>query len=339
MPTNLTETCTLWLDSADLTSISASSGNSVSQWSDKSGGGYNATQGTSAKQPLLVTNATLLPGFTGQGRVLRFASSQQTLLNVNLSPLFDTPYCIFAVEGRSSNKGGDPNGNYFFGNADNGNQDSALQIGYQQNTNFRLAQWADDLNYPVAGFTTQMFNLWSLENDTVTGRGIYLFGNLVSSDNVINPLTGNLALGHVGSGYSPGGSYGTDNTYYDGDLAEIVVYNSALPYSDRMQVESYLTDKWFTAITAATSATFSVGNGSTPPAQRITNVTVTGHNVITITYATTAGFPYHLSGTASLKAPIQWASLPGSSITATGSSTNFTTSASAPYQFYRVSSP
>jgi hypothetical protein len=44
----------LWLDAADETTITASAG-AVSTWADKSGNGYNVTQGTGAAQPLTGT--------------------------------------------------------------------------------------------------------------------------------------------------------------------------------------------------------------------------------------------------------------------------------------------
>ena len=45
----------LWLDGSDLNSIT-SSGGLVSQWSDKSGNGYHATQATDLNKPTVVTD-------------------------------------------------------------------------------------------------------------------------------------------------------------------------------------------------------------------------------------------------------------------------------------------
>jgi len=65
----------------------------------------NATQATAANQPTFTTNASLLPGLTGLGRVLRFTNTLSTRLNVDLKFLTSKPYTILIVEGRSSNKG------------------------------------------------------------------------------------------------------------------------------------------------------------------------------------------------------------------------------------------
>lgn len=53
--------CTLWLDAADFSRFTLS-GSNVSQWNDKSGLGYNLTQGTSGSQPVWSNNAVVFSG-------------------------------------------------------------------------------------------------------------------------------------------------------------------------------------------------------------------------------------------------------------------------------------
>ena len=45
----------VWYDASDATTITLN-GSNVSQWNDKSGNGYHASQSTSANQPAYVTN-------------------------------------------------------------------------------------------------------------------------------------------------------------------------------------------------------------------------------------------------------------------------------------------
>lgn len=76
-----------------------------------------------------------------------------------------------------------------------------------------------------------------------------------------------------------------------------------------------------------------------PPRQSITSVTASSGNM-TLTCETTAGHIYHIESAASLS-PASWTRVPGSTITATGTSTIFTfpTSSAQAQTFYRTVSP
>jgi hypothetical protein len=79
----------LWLDGTDLSTLSAS-GNSVTQWRDKSGFGRNAT--TSVRAPAFLGNAT------NNLSAVNFTASSATLLDTpdfNIAP--NRQFCSFAV--------------------------------------------------------------------------------------------------------------------------------------------------------------------------------------------------------------------------------------------------
>jgi hypothetical protein len=78
------------------------------------------------------------------------------------------------------------------------------------------------------------------KSDTSTGS-VYLDGTLVasSSSGVAGPQ--GLYLGKGGGG-ATGGPFGDERS--DCQIAEIIAYNSALPYSDREAIEAYLSNKW-----------------------------------------------------------------------------------------------
>ena len=84
----------LWLDAADASTITLN-GSTVSQWNDKSGNGRNATQATSANQPVYTTNA--INGLS----VLTFANTPKSF--VMPSGVYATNPKVFVVIRSTSN--------------------------------------------------------------------------------------------------------------------------------------------------------------------------------------------------------------------------------------------
>ncbi len=86
--------------------------------------------------------------------------------------------------------------------------------------------------------------------------------------------------------------------------------------------------------------TASFGTNGVQPALAILAISVNANSSVTLIYATTPGFGYHVEVTTNL-VPASWAILPNSVTNATGSSVTFTDpgAASNPQLFYRVGSP
>jgi hypothetical protein len=79
--------------------------------------------------------------------------------------------------------------------------------------------------------------------------------------NGISPYKYNITDVTIGGRLEP--SPGTIDNGWEGDVAEVLVYNSALSAADSAAVETYLSNKWFaatasTAVGAAVSAPFNV---------------------------------------------------------------------------------
>ncbi|MDD2599459.1 MAG: hypothetical protein PHO37_09555 [Kiritimatiellae bacterium] len=141
--------CQLWLK-AD-TGVLTSTAGGVTNWLDQSGMGRNATQATAAKQPTVQANAlNNLPA-------IRFDGTDD-LLGYDGSFFAGSAYTIFVVEGRRSNK----NANYILRGTTSANNNNLI-VGYRENNQFTHAQFANDYNMAVAGYTSQEFVVYALD--------------------------------------------------------------------------------------------------------------------------------------------------------------------------------
>ena len=315
--------CQLWLDANDLSTVTVSNG-LVTKWADKSGNGDNATAGTA---PTFATNVNL----SGTGRVVRFNGSN-AYLNVSLSALAGQPYTIIALE-VDGNKSGQ--NSYFIGNT-GGSTDQALHMGYYNNTTFRLGQWADDLSYNGVYTSTTTPRLWTGKLDTTAGRFLYLNGSPVETLGSTNTVSGTLASGHIGAAFD------TSSSFYQGDLAEIAVYNRALSDAERTSVESYFEDKWLPGYSStAVSGVFTVQSAGSQTNNSVNQVSgiqfFSGTNVV-VTIPSVTGETYQLQFSGSMQ-PANWVDVGGAVVSNSLGSTLTLTNlggASQTQGFYRV---
>ena len=317
--------CQLWLDASDIGTLTLSGG-AVTAWADKSGQANNATAGTA---PTLATNAYLSATSAGLGRVMRFDGAG-SYLNVNLGALNGSPYTIIALEVN----GGKTNNSYFIGNT-GGALDQALHMGYPDATGktFRLGQWSDDLiTYSSLVSSTTTPRLWSGKLDTTAGHFLYLNGAQVASSASTAPVTGNLASGHIGSGFNTG------NTLYRGDLAEIAVYSRALSDTERNQVEGYMNSKWLASQAHAVSAVFSV-TGSLSQTNSVASAVLMANGTVKLSFVGTPGATYFVEAATNLTPPISWVPVSGSTnlVTNGNGSWSCTVAITNPAQYYRSS--
>jgi hypothetical protein len=228
--------CAMWFDAADNSTITLS-GSTVTQWNDKSGNGYNATNSTYAAPTYSATGFNNgYPGllFNGTSTMLATPSILPTpVLSAN-----GTDTTIFLVFNRISQVA-----NFIaFGLGG-----AAVSTNY--NTYVLRDPWSSTTgalldigngtlgrvnipSYTVTG--PQLYSLWRNGTSTYFYRyGSSLGSNLSASSNV---GTTNQPL-NIGGGFADGGWF---NSY----ISEFIIFNTALSTSQRQQVEQYLTWKW-----------------------------------------------------------------------------------------------
>lgn len=245
----------LWLDAADTSTITSSS-NAVSNWLDKSTNAYNFAQSTAAYKPTTNTrtiNSKNVIDFDGTADGLKLTSAA-TVMNylsrtattwffVGISDSTTTAYSAFATEAGSTSR----TGILYIHNAsdkivaacdggDNGGGGDnraiyAVTSTTSVNTNaFYTTVKSDPTNATAASRAKIQINAGSDEGtNTATGTaGAY---------NTENPMT----IGYLWDNYGGG-----DTSYYfwNGAIAEILIYPSALSGGDITSVKSYLATKW-----------------------------------------------------------------------------------------------
>jgi hypothetical protein len=224
--------CQVWLDAADTSSITLS-GSSVTQWNDKSGNGKHAVAGGTTPT---YSSATKSIVFGGAGY---FTNSSLSL------PL--STRSVFIVC-RQTSRAADFEGIMLLSSpsVSETDYDSATTIPY----------FASGSNPTVGDTAFSIYNRGNYVHNyrpyILTPLGIYV--------DIFGSLTGTLYINGTSSSTDPdSSSLGTANgyilgarkfggttlsTFFNGNIYEILVYNTALTTSERQQVEGYLAHKW-----------------------------------------------------------------------------------------------
>ena len=201
----------VWLKADAITGIV--NGGQVTTWSDSSGNGINFTQATSTKQPTYVRNA-----INGKPALHFTASTQQTMTNATN---FSTPNTIFYV----SRQTGGTKARLLSGLSNN------WLLGYHGgNKNMAYFEgWVSS-----GGITAD--NDWHIYSSTQTASLSTVYENGAQLYSNANGVTGP-------NGLSLNGYQGTSE-FSDGDIAELIIFNSALSDTDRQKVNNYLNNKY-----------------------------------------------------------------------------------------------
>lgn len=220
-PTLLTG-CLLWLDATDDNSFTLGSGSRVSQWKDKSGNDRHFAQATEAYQPLRDSWQNGLPTVRqAKDTGLTRAAISHTNCSLFLVSRIST---WNATSGRDVFATGTSGGTGIILQVNN-----ALRVGYV-NQNIAFVQ--------AAAYSTP--SGFVLQELTRSGNAMTLYLN--GSVAMTGSTTMNTPGGNAYVAGSPAGSAGNFNNFQD--VAEVILYNSALATQDRIAVEQYLRRKW-----------------------------------------------------------------------------------------------
>ncbi len=227
--------CELWLDADDLDGDGAAegtaaetgvTGGNINTWTDKSGMNNDAVQGTAAEQALLVDAAA-------DGRaVVRFDGTDDYFSFTEIT----TIRTVFLVI--KENK--DANG-------------TSPLLGHSSLSHFARGSakniW-DGVNTHANILTGDTY----LDGESVDGTATAL---PAGSFRVVSLITaGNVSADQLTRDQAIAG------TCWNGDIAEVIIYSSVLSDADRIQVETYLTDRWPTGGTSGGGG--GGGGGCTP---------------------------------------------------------------------------
>jgi hypothetical protein len=216
----------LWLDAGQLTGLS--NGQAVATWSDASGNGHTATQGTSASRPVFVASAV------NAQPAVQFDGVNDYLQNTSFATLSGktgtTAFVVFQADTTSTNRVA------FCESGRNVNSQVYANLVYAYAT---TGKWGR------AAFTSNNWTIWNSVYDGTQGSNatrlkLYL-------DGVAQTLAYGATIPTVlstGAGYDVGRPQATSLAYWDGNIAEVIVYARTLSESDRLAVQGYLKTKY-----------------------------------------------------------------------------------------------
>lgn len=226
--------CTLWLDAADSSTFTFSSGSNISQWRDKSS---SALAGTAVNSPTLTQS-----GINGFPSVSFNGTSQYidlgNVLNMGTNQIYIFVVCQF----NSTADGGIIGKTSFRANPSRwalvrvaGSAGMNMLIEPLGNVGGIVAAYADSSTSArvLTGYWDRS-NIYNLENGVQ--RAVTALSSTSSLSNT-DPV-------YIGAYPNSTGTGPQAGFYFGGTIAEILVYQATITTTQRQQVENYLFSKW-----------------------------------------------------------------------------------------------
>jgi hypothetical protein len=202
---------------------------SISKWKDNNINAVkknDATMTTATNQPKLYQNAFYdsIPG-------LRFDGADD-YLNFDLSKIVNSNYVVFIVEKRN-----DLLANYIIA-GNNFVNNNAIHLGYNgsspQNIRFSHFGSGNDADFSASPFKANDPAIHTFNFNASFGKRYSKNGTIIGTFAQTSPLNSNnsVTIGKFGSGY------------YNGDLAEIIIFKRSLKTEEIKAIENYLGSKY-----------------------------------------------------------------------------------------------
>ncbi|GCC52538.1 hypothetical protein SanaruYs_27750 [Chryseotalea sanaruensis] len=230
----------LWLDASQL--VGFNNGDPIAIWPDLTSNTHDATQATGANQPVYIANALNAHG------VARFNGANSFMAG-SLGASFNAPFTLFAVARFGQVNQGADNNDYVFDLGSPGpgtlgtkasisrrrNNDAILRTNRYYSFQGDIPQYGPVINgglanvhafaavYQLRSPYHQLYYNGALSfsapgNTAIISNGVYHLGRLNNTSDV--------------------------NYFLDGDIAEVIVYNSVLNSTQIRIIQSYLASKW-----------------------------------------------------------------------------------------------
>jgi hypothetical protein len=204
-------------------------GGSISTWYDRNSQAVNknnATQATNTNQPKFYINI-----FEGGIPAIRFDGTND-FMTFDGSALANSSYTIFVIEQRRANS----SSNYFLGGTTS-SSNANLHLGYRDNTTLAQAHYSNDMDVIVSGYSSPIPKMHTFQFDTTNGKRYWLNGGSNADSTSAGQTTALTA--YVGSAI---GRYASN--YFNGDIAEIIIFKRLLRSDERRSIEDYLSKKF-----------------------------------------------------------------------------------------------
>ena len=288
--------CALWLDAADSSTITLSSGSNVSSWRDKTGNGNNGT-------------AVNTPTYSSTLNAIACSSGACFSLPNGAFPFSNTSYTYFHVFTPTS--GGTYNNLFGGGVAGSTRSTTAVRLGA---SNVVQTYWWSNGISDLATSNTYTVNAINIVETWYTSGGTRTITLNFAGSNSDSPAGPGSRLQSNTSNFLGNASDNSFGGSLNGNHYEFLVYDTALTTSQRQQVEGYLAHKWGLSLSlpvisplsipgcqlwldAADSSTVAFSSGSNVSSwtnKGIVSTTATptrGPSANQITYTTIGGYP------------------------------------------------